>query len=442
MQKLAICFLLIGFSWGLQAQIQLKPFIGLNKLPAFTDSICPIQNYLGNFEESGYQLLDTVHDFALLNNLGGYFRLSEILQKGKPVLLISSSYTCPVFRGKISEINTLQAMFKDQIEIAIVYTVEAHPETDISPYFGRVNTGQQNINGGILYRQPKTYGERIRVIEDLLLEYKIDVPILVDGPCNEWWYHYGPAPNNATLIDVDGRVKIKHAWFDRDPDDMICDLQKFLNPSAVCDSIQQGISTFTFEIKTDTVVNAQVNGVAYVSGTLTNTGNSKAKIEIKRLLNDLPANWSSSICLDVCYPANVDSTQISLEPGQQMEFIVDIFTGPDPGTGRLRMGMRNVDDQQNKSSWRITVISESVTAIEEESDPLAVVFPIPAENFVRIRSRHYDEYQLLNDRGQIVRKSWFQEIATIDRKDLNSGLYLLKLSNSSGQFILKKFIFI
>ncbi|MBK8956773.1 MAG: T9SS type A sorting domain-containing protein [Saprospiraceae bacterium] len=442
MRHLLISSMILCFLWNLSGQAFLKPFIGLTSRPLFSDSICEIQNYLGNFENSGYRYLDTAHDFQLYDINGGYFRLSEMLDKGKPVLLISSSYTCPVFRGKIPEINELFAQFKDQIEIVVVYTVEAHPDKDISPYFGRVNTGQQNIGAGILYRQPATYGERKRIIEDMLLAHKIDAKILIDGPCNEWWYHYGPAPNNATLVDTDGRIKIKHAWFDRDPDDIFCDVQKFLDPQSVCDSVGTGISTFSFQMKTDSVVKAEVNGVSYVSGTLKNTGNNKVRIEIQRLLNDLPAGWSSSMCLDVCYPADVDSTQISLEPGQEMEFIIDIFTGPDPGTARLRMGMRNVDDPTNRSSFRITVQSEEPTALEEDVVADVKVFLVPAEEILRIRTNQYDAYQLLNDRGQIIRSSWFQEIATIDRKGLSNGMYILKLSNPKGQHYYRKVIFI
>jgi hypothetical protein len=305
-------------SFNLNAQ--LKPFIGMDQQPAATDSICVITNYLGNFGTSGYQLGDTVNDFRLYERDGKAFLLSDGLATGLPILLISSSYTCPVFRGKVSEINELVKTYQGKIQIFVVYTVEAHPDIDISPYFGRVNTGASNINEGILFRQPKTYGERLDIVNAMLLDLKIDAPILVDGPCNNWWQHYGPAPNNATLIDGNGIVQIKHAWFDRAPDDMFCDLEQYFNPGKNCDSIPSGTGSFQFSMITDTMITGDLNSAMYAQGTLENNSASNVTIEVRRLQNSLPVNWFSSICLDVCYPTDVDSTQITLKPGEKNGF--------------------------------------------------------------------------------------------------------------------------
>lgn len=79
-----------------------------------------------------------------------------------------------------------------------------------------------------MYRQPIIYADRLKIVEDLLNAYNLEVPVFIDGPCNEWWLHFGPAPNNATLIDATGIVRIKHAWFDREPDNILCELKNIL----------------------------------------------------------------------------------------------------------------------------------------------------------------------------------------------------------------------
>jgi len=418
----------------------LKPSIGLTTKPQLQDSICKINNYLGSFEMSGYQVQDTVHDFTLYEPNGTPQTLSQDLRNGKPVLLISSSYTCPVFRGKIDEINALHAMFKDRVRIYVVYTVEAHPNQDISPYFGRVNTGQQNMNEGVLYRQPLTYGDRLNVVNDLLLNYPLDVPILVDGPCNAWWTQYGPAPNNATLIDTNGVVRIKHAWFDRDPDDMFCDLRQWLDPKDPCDSVAQGKSAFRFTINSDTVVRTQTNGFAYVSATLQNIGNYPMKIEVRRLLNQLPAGWSSSMCLDVCYPSDVDSTLINLDPQQTMDLIVDVFTGPDPDTGSIRIGMRNADDVMNRAIIRISVISEQPTGNKfVEQDPI-LVYPNPASQALFIQSEVYGCFQLIHEGGKIYREGKLDRRIQLDCGDAIPGIYFLKLFDEENPPVLRKLL--
>lgn len=65
-------------------------------------------------------------------------------------------------------------------------------------------------------------------------------------------------------------------------------------------------------MSTDTLIKGEVNSTMYVSGIIQNTSNVPVSIDVKRLVNNMPVDWSSSICLDVCYPTSVDSTRITL----------------------------------------------------------------------------------------------------------------------------------
>lgn len=427
---------------NLSAQ-NLKPSIGLFTAPEAAETVCPIQSHLGNFDRTGYQLGDTVHDFTLYDKDFHPFTLSESLNNGKPVLLISSSYTCPIFRGKIPKINQLYSQYKDQLDIYIVYTVEAHPDKDISPYFGRVNTGAANINEGILYRQPLNYGDRLQIVQDMLIDESISVPVLIDGPCNAWWNHYGPAPNNATLIDPDGTVRVKHAWFDRSPNDILCDVKKYLDPSSSCDSIPSGVGQFSFELISDTIIRGEVNATLYAVGTIQNTTKYPMTIEVRRIQNNLPANWSSSMCLDVCYPADVDSTRISLKANEKMDMIIDFFTGPVPATGRVRIAMRNVDNTQNRAIMDIRAMTHEVTSTYKPNTtkPDVLIYPQPSNGFLHIRSNVYNQFILFDEKGVVHQKGYIDEMHTLDRKNLPSGLYFIKLSQDNGQSIYQKVMF-
>lgn len=227
--SLLIIALFISFTAA--AQVNLKPSIGLVSKPKDTDSICKIQTYLGNFAASGLQVADTVYDFKLYNLNGDSLDLGLELAKGKPVLLVAGSYTCPVYRGKVPNINNIANTYAGKVSVFIIYIVEPHPVTpDKSPYSGNVWTTSQNYTDNVLYLQPKTYGERKTVVQDMLNKISHNAPVFIDGACNKWWDTYGPAPNNAYLIKPDGIVYAKHDWYDsKNPYDIVADINSLLN---------------------------------------------------------------------------------------------------------------------------------------------------------------------------------------------------------------------
>ena len=132
-------FIFIFLVGRLVAQPVLRPAIGLYALPQDTEQVCTPPLYLGSFYMSGLQAGDTAFDFTLYDLNGDSLRLGEALSYGKPVLLIAGSYTCPVFRQKSSVINDVISFYAGQVDVYIIYTLEAHPDGDTSVYFGYVN---------------------------------------------------------------------------------------------------------------------------------------------------------------------------------------------------------------------------------------------------------------------------------------------------------------
>jgi hypothetical protein len=209
----------------------LQPRIGLSALPADGDSVCAIPVYTGSFQGSGFQAGDTIPAFRLYDSNGSETEVEDLLQTGKPLLLIAGSYTCPVFRQKITQINQVASTFAGLINVVVIYVVEPHPKApDLSPYSGSVWTTSENQQEGILYLQPTIYGERKQLLQDMQSNpnYVLDVPVMIDGPCNDWWQHFGPAPNNAYLIQSDGVIFRKHDWFNRNPNKIVDDVNALL----------------------------------------------------------------------------------------------------------------------------------------------------------------------------------------------------------------------
>jgi hypothetical protein len=246
MKKLYLFLILMAATCVAFGQ-SLKPSIGLGSLPSNAATICAIPTYTGSFATSGYQAGDTIPHFQLYDKNGVATDVLTVLQTGKPLLLIGGSYTCPVFRQKITKINNVAATFTNQVNIYVIYVVEAHPNTpDPSPYSGAVWTTSENQSESILYPQPTSYGGRKQVLNDMLANnlYTLSVPVLIDGPCNAWWQNFGPAPNNAYLIKPNGVIFKKHGWFDKNPDNIVNDINALLTLTGVEEETREVASVY------------------------------------------------------------------------------------------------------------------------------------------------------------------------------------------------------
>lgn len=379
--------LLLFVPFCLSAQVTLLPSIGISSLPADSTPLCAIPTFTGNYDTTGISEGDTLSDFTLYDLSGGPVHLGTELAAGKPILMVAGSYTCPVFRNKIDEINQVISTYGNDLKVLVIYTVEAHPDQDISPYFGVVNTGNTNLQAGILYRQPTTYGERKIIAQDLLDSLPLNCPLLIDGPCDEWWSHYGPAPNNAYLVDTNGVVFAKHGWFDKYPDDIFCDIDSLLGNPTNCGVVANG--DFEFYLTSANGVTGQVNTTLSATANLVNTGSRDVVIGMKKLMVDLPADWSASICTDVCYPSTVDSASFYLAAGDTQKYTMYFYTGATPDTGRIRMGFRNENNPQNSYMQIFWGVTDSSLVGVPESLPVNIepvkIFPHPFQEEVTIR---------------------------------------------------------
>lgn len=76
-----------------------------------------------------------------------------------------------------------------------------------------------------------------------------------------------------------------------------------------------------------------------------NVSSIQQTIFIVRKINNLPNNWSSSICLDFCFPPHIDSVATTptfgsnpLNPGEVREVSLHVYTSANqPGQGNLRL---------------------------------------------------------------------------------------------------------
>ncbi|HLG34827.1 MAG TPA: T9SS type A sorting domain-containing protein [Bacteroidia bacterium] len=438
---LLFCLLFASASFS-----QLLPSIGIGSLPNDADSVCPIPVYTGSFNTSGYQAGDTVPDFTLYKPNGDSINLASELQGGVPVLLVTGNYTCPVFRGKIPDINTMASVYGSALKIFVVYVVEAHPIIDVSPYSGTVWVPSANYTDGVLFRQPATYGQRKEIIDSMLAHYTINAPILIDGTCNNWWLNYGPSPNNAYLIDTNGIVAAKNAWFNRVPDNMFCSIDSLLGFNSGHCVINGDNGMFTYALNGDSVAVGLPSETLSAHATLTNiSATDNCVIDIVKKLISTPAPWQTALCADICYAPTVDSTRITLGPSEVQPFYFYFYTDTNPDSGYVRVLFRNVNNTGNRFGqgfYGYTSPDVGIEDISRDAD-LIRLFPNPVSgqlNFSFPKPGNYSVSISNAAGGRMTAFSKAEKDFSVDINTFPAGIYFVTIMDAKKNTVTKKFV--
>ncbi len=138
----------------------------------------------------------------------------DSLWEGKPAVLVTGSYSCPVYRRTAPAFQRLFERYGSRAAFAVLYTVEAHPAGSASPYSGREWLTDENRRDRILLKQPGTFEERARLASQCQDALGLEMPFLVDGMENAAWEGYGNAPNACYLISSEGEVCLRQDWFE------------------------------------------------------------------------------------------------------------------------------------------------------------------------------------------------------------------------------------
>ena len=165
------------------------------------------------FELQGVQVGQALADVTVYDLKGTPHHLSE-LWANRPILLVTASLTCPIARRQLPAFEQIAATFGANVSPIVLYTLEAHPKGDPSPYAdGREWVVPENEQEGILCRQPRTLEERLQRARELKALSGLTVPMFVDGMDDSAWRMLGGGPNMAFLIRSGGTVEAKQGWF-------------------------------------------------------------------------------------------------------------------------------------------------------------------------------------------------------------------------------------
>jgi|GEM_PF-3878345 len=169
-----------------------------NKSEAWVDTLWK-ERYKDIFLKVG----EIAPDFTLYTTDGKPFNFYEELEKGKPILLMTGSHSCPVARGNLKPINKFTKKYKKKLTAVMVYTIEAHPNNAVSPYSIKNNIWPDEESD---IENPETYKERRQICDFWQNKYGLKPIVLVDNPTNDFWLRFGQAPNLAYLVKPDKTI--------------------------------------------------------------------------------------------------------------------------------------------------------------------------------------------------------------------------------------------
>jgi Flp pilus assembly protein TadD len=141
-------------------------------------------------------------DVVLQRPDGSAFRLSSL--RGRPLVLVLGSYTCPQLRHGAPEVNRLYGRHRDHARFLFAYIREAHPE-------GEAWQSTVNRREGISLPEARSNSERAEHAALCRRELKIPYEAALDGLDGKAEAAFSAFPSRVFVIDGRGTVTFASA---------------------------------------------------------------------------------------------------------------------------------------------------------------------------------------------------------------------------------------
>lgn len=213
------------------------------------------QNPFETFATTSPRVGEQAPAFTLRDLAGTEVRLADAVARG-PVVLVSGSFSCPLFRMKTPRFEDLAARWKDKATFLFIYGEEAHPRAGgserLNGFSERMRTLDKDGDRAITLAEygttgprymfdamdvdrdgivrsheliatkridqfaqidaPKNLDERTALARRFRTEVPGTIPVLIDPFDNPTLEVYGELPNFAYVISADGKVAFKQGW--------------------------------------------------------------------------------------------------------------------------------------------------------------------------------------------------------------------------------------
>ncbi len=141
-------------------------------------------------------------DVTLLRPDGSPFRLSSL--RGRPLVLVLGSYTCPQLRHGVSEVSRLHERYRDRARFVLAYIREAHPE-------GEAWQSTINRREGISLPEARSTPERAEHAALCRRELRIPFEAALDDLDGKAEAAFSAFPSRVFVIDARGIVTFSSA---------------------------------------------------------------------------------------------------------------------------------------------------------------------------------------------------------------------------------------
>lgn len=202
---------------------------------------------------------------------------------------------------------------------------------------------------------------------------------------------------------------------------------------------------FTF-IAADTVLLAPLGSEVIFNTTVQNTGSSQITLAFVRTVNDLPADWQSSLCFSLCFAPFIDSIATTgtfgsspINPGDSRVFSVHVLPQTTPGTGVVRIVTKDVANPSDQIAltFRTTATSTSAPIVGDATfefslsqnypnpfNPSTVIgFRLPASGQAGIAQGAHVTLKVYDPLGR--------EVATLVNESKPAGAHAVRFDGSA-----------
>lgn len=186
---------------------------------------------------------------------GKRVKIADAIARG-PVVIVSGSFSCPLFRMKTPRFEELAARWAGKAEVYFVFSEEAHPRAGgndrLNGFAAQVAKRDHDGDGAVTVAEygdlgprymfdafdinrdgivrshelvaakriaqfgeidePKTIEQRVALAKRFRAEVPGTIPVLIDDIDNRVGKQLGELPNSAHVIGRDGKVTMKIAW--------------------------------------------------------------------------------------------------------------------------------------------------------------------------------------------------------------------------------------
>jgi hypothetical protein len=119
----------------------------------------------------------------------------------------------------------------------------------------------------------------------------------------------------------------------------------------------------------NTDIEVSSDSMGSFDGVIHNLSSDVISLAIVRVANDLPEDWTSSICVGMtCYNTSTDSIQFDLDPGDSTACGLSIWTSGH-GEGTIQLDVFDLDDLSEHVIVDITIYTNSNASIIDDEDP-------------------------------------------------------------------------